>query len=604
LIESDRLKEILGSRAKDIIASGLGLQENKQKKVLCPLHSENTPSMNWHEPSLCYVCHGCGGNIDIYKYYTDFENMSFKEAMAEVARQGGTEVRQELPNRTDGKVYVKPNITTRPLSKEAIDYMAKRKISKDTLDSFKVVERDWNGQPVYVFQYFNEQNKLDYVTYRSVKKGGLKGGCEPNTKPILWGMWMVDKTKPVVITEGQPDAMAVYESGYHNVLSIPSGVNNFAWIENCWDFLQELKEIIIFADNDKPGIEFAQKTRTRLKNVKIIYHPNRKDANEVLYYEGSDVILNMIISAIKQAPEGIIDVSKMEYSKPLEKELIETGFRDYDAHVEDLKTQEITIIFGRNGEGKTTFISQIISHCLYKEVPVFLYSGEMSDFKIQDWLYRQIIGNGERYLTKAQGKYKMKVTPNEKAIKAIKKWHEGCFYLYDRSIEKTDVFFQICEMAIDKYGIRMLIIDNLMSVLEENADSLLSDQANFVQKCKLLAVRKNIHVILLAHPNKTKTELENQEKGNLEKTDISGTNNIPNKADNVITVERLWGNERKCDAIITSHKDRESGQRLQMNMQFSSKSLRFYNDSTKEHFNYGWEMYYQEEATLPSVKGR
>ena len=56
--------------------------------------------------------------------------------------------------------------------------------------------------------------KLIYVSYRGCGKGAIKGGCEPNTKPILWGIQHIDKDKPLVITEGQPDAMAVYEAGY------------------------------------------------------------------------------------------------------------------------------------------------------------------------------------------------------------------------------------------------------------------------------------------------------------------------------------------------------------------------------------------------------
>ena len=78
-------------------------------------------------------------------------------------------------------------------------------------------------------------------------------------------------------------------------------------------------------------------------------------------------------------------------------------------------------------------------------------------------------------------------------------------------------------------------------------------------------------------------------KGNLEKTDISGSNNIPNKADNIISVERLFGEERECDAIITVLKDREEGQRKVIKYNFSSNSKRFYNENTVETETFGWE---------------
>ena len=67
--------------------------------------------------------------------------------------------------------YVLPKIDTRELSEPLIEYMEKRKISKETLDAWKVKEREWNGQSVYVFQYFDENGKLIYVSYRGCGKG-------------------------------------------------------------------------------------------------------------------------------------------------------------------------------------------------------------------------------------------------------------------------------------------------------------------------------------------------------------------------------------------------------------------------------------------------
>ena len=121
--------------------------------------------------------------------------------------------------------------------------MAKRKITEETLKFWRVKQHDWKGQEVYVFQYFDEQDKLIFVSYRGLGKGAIKGGCEPNTKSILWGMWHIDKEKPLVLTEGQPDAMAVWQSGYKNVVSVPNGSKNLKWMDHCWDWLQGIKRI-------------------------------------------------------------------------------------------------------------------------------------------------------------------------------------------------------------------------------------------------------------------------------------------------------------------------------------------------------------------------
>lgn len=591
-LNAEELKLRLGNRAKDIIATQLGFGNSKKVKCPAPGHQDKNPSMSWFEDGLMWKCHACDEKIDIFSYYTNYENLTFVEAIKKVSEMLGMNYE---PVRTVKKKEVKPNIKTDELSEKALKYMEKRKINKKTLDHWKVLERNWNGNNVYVFQYFDENNELVYVSYRGIGRGAIKGGCEANTKPILWGMNNIDFDKPLVITEGQPDAMCVWQSGYKNVVSVPNGSKNLKWIDNCWDWLQNIKEFIIYADNDSPGMEMANNISERLDNCKIAYHMDFKDANELMYHKGEKEVLKLIREAINRKLKGLVDLSEVEYKSKINEigQTIETGFIEYDSHIEDWKMQELTVIFGRNGEGKTTFISQIISHCLEKNIKTFLYSGEMSDQKIQDWLYKQLIGDRQDYFRKIDTKYKKKYEPKPNVVKAIKKWHEGKLFLYDRNEKETtdnmDKFFNTMEIACKRYGVKLFVIDNLMAILEENADSLFSDQANFVQRCKDFTIKNFCHIVLLAHPNKMKKELTGEQESNLEKTDISGSNNIPNKADNIIAVERIFDKENNVyDATISSLKDRETGQRKTMKFRFSKNSLRFYNENTQEKKVYGW----------------
>ena len=219
---AQQYKQLLGQRAMDIIAHGLGLEKyNPSKKhSKCPFHKEKTPSFKWDSRRLFFKCFGCGEILDIYRYLQEYKGMSFAKAVLEVANMTGGEL--ELSVQTSVIKYKKPNIDTSPLGQNAIKVMNTRKISEQTLHDWKVCQREWNNRECYVFQYFNEKSDLEFVSYREIKqKGGLKGGCEPNTKSILWGMWHIDVSKPVVLTEGQPDAMAIWESGYKNVVSVP-----------------------------------------------------------------------------------------------------------------------------------------------------------------------------------------------------------------------------------------------------------------------------------------------------------------------------------------------------------------------------------------------
>ena len=593
-MEAKDLKQLLGVRAKEIILNGLGLNPNKSGFIKCPLHNDHKPSMSWFNDGMMWRCNSCHKHIDIYSYYTDFENISFVQAKDKIMELVGVND-LDKPNRAVKKTYTIPCIRTRELSKEALDIMAVRMLTKETLDAWRVKEATWNGTNVYVYQYY-QNDIIKHVSYREIKNHGFKGGCEKNTEPILWGMWHVKNDKPLVITEGQPDAMAIWQSGYKNVVSAPSGANSLTWIETCWEWLKG-RDIIVWADNDKPGLEFADNIYRRLSNVKVVTADVLKDANEVLWQQGSKAVLKILEDAINEIPNGMLDMSNIEYD-PSAEDGIETGFYDYDSYVRDWKQKQLTVIFGRNGEGKTTFVSQIIAHCLEKGVKTFLYSGEMSEFNIQDWLYKQLVGNKKEYINNVPTKYAPMDIIKSEIIKRIKRWHEGLFYIFDRKEEAIDrdlnLFFIVMESAAKRYGVKLFIIDNLMSKLEEHADSLNSDQANFVQKCKNFAINNKVHIVLVAHPNKEKQEI-NGTVGNLVKTDISGSNNIPNKADNIISVERVWGENQTCDAIVTSLKDRTVGQRKVMNFFFSQKTLRFYNGSTKEGVKYGWEQIMERE---------
>jgi twinkle protein len=585
--DSALLKELLGQRAKEIISKGMNLNPNKSGMVKCLFHHpDKHPSMSWFKDGLMWRCHTCQGKIDIYDYYTTHESMSFIEAKKKVAEMTGCSLE---PIRAAKKQYKLPDIETRELSQEAIELMAIRGITKATLEAWRVKESTWNSSNVYVYQYY-DKDTLRHVTYREIRDKGFKGGCEKGTESVLWGMWHVEKDKPLIITEGQPDAMAVWQSGYKNVVSVPSGANNLNWIDTCWEWLRG-REIIVWADNDKPGIEFASNVCRRLENVKVVYADNLKDANEVMSKFGPAKVVEIITNAINEMPSGLLDMAYVDY-KTTTNGGIETGFIEYDSYIEDWKDGDLTIIFGRNGEGKSTFVSQVIAHCLENKVKTFLYSGEMSENKIQNWLYRQMIGNKKEYMYEVKAKYKTKDEIKPEVIKKIKEWHKGIFYLFNRREEKVakdlNKFFDLMGLAAKRYGVKLFVIDNLMSKLEEKADSLNSDQSNFVQRCKDFADINKVHVILVTHPNKEKGEIS-KEEGNLVKTDISGSNNIGNKADNIIAVERVWGENRFCDAIITSLKDREEGQRKSFKFFFSQKTLRLYNNSTRESKKFGWE---------------
>lgn len=593
--KAQEYKQRLGDRARDIIASAMSLKKYRpdRNEACCPFHDDKTPSFKWDRARLQWKCFGCGETMDIYRYLQEFKHMTFKEALKEVAVMLGEDMRAYKPI-----TYKKPNIETTDLSQTAIDYMAERGISLQTLNDWRVKQGIWKGMDVFVFQYFDDKNELQYVSYREIKKGGLKGGCEPNTKQILWGMWHIDITKPVVITEGQPDAMAVWEAGYKNVVSVPSGCNSFTWIDNCWEWLGRVQEFIIFGDNDAPGQKMIEELCIRLGKcrTKVIEH-QYKDANEILIHLGKNEILRLINEAIERTPTGIIDMSKVPYEGVKDDDGIPTGFYGLDSAIEDLKPGQLSILVGRNSEGKSTAVSQMICNAIDHYIPVFLYSGEMGTQRILNWLFRQAIGDEQEYLRFVQTKYRLKAEIRPDAVKALMQWIAGKFYTFDKSVinvrKDTGALFEVMGIAVKRYGCKLIVIDNLMSALEDSVDAQNANQSNFTQQCKDFAEAYKVHVMLVCHPNKLKRRDEK-----LEKEDISGSANISNKADIVLSIERQYKEDRDCDALLRLLKDRENGKYAEVKLMFQENTKRFLEleNGKLRPIEYCWKKYMHGDA--------
>jgi DNA primase len=82
------LAEIVGRRVKLI-------RRGREFTGLCPFHNEKTPSFSVVEDKGFYHCFGCGAHGDVIGFTMQTENLSFPEAIEQLARRAGLEVPQE-----------------------------------------------------------------------------------------------------------------------------------------------------------------------------------------------------------------------------------------------------------------------------------------------------------------------------------------------------------------------------------------------------------------------------------------------------------------------------------------------------------------------------
>jgi len=78
--EAADILEIVGERVT-LIRSGINF------KGICPFHTEKTPSFTVNPARQSFYCFGCGEGGDVYSFLMKYENLSFPEALEELARR-------------------------------------------------------------------------------------------------------------------------------------------------------------------------------------------------------------------------------------------------------------------------------------------------------------------------------------------------------------------------------------------------------------------------------------------------------------------------------------------------------------------------------------
>ena len=221
------------------------------------------------------------------------------------------------------------------------------------------------------------------------------------------------------------------------------------------------------------------------------------------------------------------------------------------------------LITGERGNGKSTFASQLLAKALRKGETIYAYSGELPAWQFRRWLNRQLSsGNGLIQKTiNGREDYILTKGMQEK----LSRFYKDRAYLYcadDLDFESTErnSIIRSVEKAIKQYGCTVVLIDNLMSALDDPGQDINWAQTAFVKKLANMARLYNVCVILLAHPRKS-----NVESRELSSDDIMGSGNITNLATTVLAYgmpKQQFYEGGRPDRVISVLKNRNFGDRL------------------------------------------
>lgn len=517
---------------------------------------------------------------------------SFKDLCDFFGEYYSNEKALAVPIYNKQKKYVKPDPSIiQPITEEIMNYFTLRHISENTVKDFKI-GADAEGNIVFPF-YRNQE--LVFCKFRKpgkyVKGNGPKEWAVKNTEPILLNMDTCSYHQPLFITEGEIDAMSLYEAGCKNVVSVPSGCNNLDFITLCWDWLERFQQIVLFGDNDEPGREMVSTLTKRLGEDRCLLAPEYpmfiyngkdygrpcKDANEILIAYGPEV-LKQLIDACEPAPvKGVLNLADVQFVDPTTQPHVYTRIPKLDDAIGGLYEGGLTIFTGKRGEGKSTVSGTLLLSAIQQEEKVCAYSGELSSSKFLEWIMMQ--ATESQYIgTKEDPKSKKLFTVIDPEIQdRIRKWIDGKFYLFDNTATfdepELDAILRVFTLCARRYGCKIFLVDNLMTITQGTEDEF-KLQGRVASKLKEFAVRFKAHVILVSHPRKVK------QGETIQNDDVSGNSAVTNLADNVIVVEK---------PNLRIQKNRNFGTLGFIECNYNPANRRIYQADFGDKIRFGWD---------------
>lgn len=349
----------------------------------------------------------------------------------------------------------------------------------------------------------------------------------------------------------------------------------------------ELYSFMNIHDISKYIEELKQETAKRnLKKLLVDSENKLLNGDEITEIVNNAIkSLNSITSISKSK---LVDLGEIEpnYANT---ERVVSGFSNLDKMIGGFRMGELSVWSGRSGQGKSTFLSQIMLETVNKGYKVCAYSGELINEQFQHWLLLQACGNDnlvKKYDTVKQCDV---YVPSSEAVNKIRAWLKGKFFLYNNEFTGNDNnILDVFRYAYKNYGCKVFLVDNLMTAKYDygTRESYYIQQSQFVGELVRFAKTYNVHIHLIAHPKKT--------QGELTKEDISGSLDITNRADNAFTVNRLEDGTTEVKIL----KNRSQGTQNQfVKFNFDTYSKRFIptNSEFSKYKKYGWE---REEIEL------
>lgn len=185
MVSQEQIEEIIEKTdIVELVSQYVSLEKaGSGYKGLCPFHNEKTPSFMVSPSKKIAKCMGCGGGGNPIKFLMQIKNITFTEALSELAFKANIKL-QGLKEESSGPDYshyykimetahkfFQFNLSNTELGDKAIKYLLDRGIDKNSIESFEIGLSP--NQPDALYNVLKKAgfNELDMCDLGLVKNG-------------------------------------------------------------------------------------------------------------------------------------------------------------------------------------------------------------------------------------------------------------------------------------------------------------------------------------------------------------------------------------------------------------------------------------------------
>ncbi len=340
----------------DIISQYVHLKRSGRNYFgLCPFHNEKSPSFSVSPDKQIFHCFGCGVGGNVFTFLMKIEGISFVEAVQTLAERANIQL-PTLENNVDtAKEILKSKVLKvnevavnfyhenlyLPESKIAQEYIKKRKLTNETLISFKIgysgkfdelyhkLKKEGFEEPeILESGLVNKNDRGQYIDrYRNRLMFPI---CDARGKVVAFGGRVLDDSKPkyinspenvayskgrtlfglnvakkqghlkqLLIVEGYMDVISLHQRGITNVVA-PLGTALTQ--QQGWLLRKNADQIILSFDSDEAGLNAKIRALDILQDmgcdIRVLQMEGAKDPDEFIIKYGNARFKNLIDKAL------------------------------------------------------------------------------------------------------------------------------------------------------------------------------------------------------------------------------------------------------------------------------------------------------------------